>query len=408
MVLRRPIPNLRHLRAFREVARARNISQASERVHLSQPAITQAIAKLEDTLQAPLFERRKEGMFTTEPGAIVLVRVERALGFLERGARDALRLGQRKGGRGFERFDQLLTSAQLRALIAVSKAENFSLAARRVGISQPSLHRAARDLERLSGITLFEKVSQGIHLTPSADALVQYVNLALAELDQGFVEIEELKGTDAARIVVGTLPLARTFVLPRAINTLANNRPDVQISVIDGPYDDLLHGLRHGEIDLLIGALRDPVPIDDVVQEPLFSDQLAVTARAGHPLAAKKRLTAKQLSGYPWVVPRHGTPTREHFERMFPAADDAINLIETSSLILVRGLLLESDRLAVISAHQIRHERQEGLLVTLPVDMRGSNRPIGLTLRRDWQPTRSQQLFLDAIRAAGDEVKASM
>jgi LysR family transcriptional regulator of gallate degradation len=251
-------------------------------------------------------------------------------------------------------------------------------------------------------------VSQGIHLTPSADALVQYVNLALAELDQGFVEIEELKGTDAARIVVGTLPLARTFVLPRAINTLANNRPDVQISVIDGPYDDLLHGLRHGEIDLLIGALRDPVPIDDVVQEPLFSDQLAVTARAGHPLAAKKRLTAKQLSGYPWVVPRHGTPTREHFERMFPAADDAINLIETSSLILVRGLLLESDRLAVISAHQIRHERQEGLLVTLPVDMRGSNRPIGLTLRRDWQPTRSQQLFLDAIRAAGDEVKASM
>ncbi len=408
MVLRRPIPNLRHLRAFREVARARNISQASERVHLSQPAITQAIAKLEDTLQAPLFDRRKEGMFTTEPGAIVLVRVERALGFLERGARDALRLGQRKGGRGFERFDQLLTSAQLRALIAVSKAENFSLAARRVGISQPSLHRAARDLERLSGITLFEKVSQGIHLTPSADALVQYVNLALAELDQGFVEIEELKGTDAARIVVGTLPLARTFVLPRAINTLANNRPDVQISVIDGPYDDLLHGLRHGEIDLLIGALRDPVPIDDVVQEPLFSDQLAVTARAGHPLAAKKRLTAKQLSGYPWVVPRHGTPTREHFERMFPAADDAINLIETSSLILVRGLLLESDRLAVISAHQIRHERQEGLLVTLPVDMRGSNRPIGLTLRRDWQPTRSQQLFLDAIRAAGDEVKASM
>jgi len=408
MVLRRPIPNLRHLRAFREVAHTRNISQASERVHLSQPAITQAIAKLESTLQTPLFERRKEGMFTTESGAIVLARVERALGFLERGARDAVRLGQRKGGRGFERFDQLLTSAQLRALIAVSKAENFSLAARRVGISQPSLHRAARDLERLSGITLFEKVSQGIHLTASADALVQYVKLALAELEQGFVEIEELKGTDAARIVVGTLPLARTFVLPRAINTLAGSRPDVQISVIDGPYDDLLHGLRHGEIDLLIGALRDPVPIDDVVQEALFSDQLAVTARAGHPLASRRKLTARQLATHPWVVPRHGTPTREHFERMFPDGDAELNLIETSSLILVRGLLLESDRLAAISAHQIRHERQEGLLVTLPVDMRGSNRPIGLTLRRDWQPTRSQQLFLDAIRAAGDEVKASM
>ncbi len=408
MELRRPIPNLRHLRAFREVAECGNISHASDRVHLSQPAITQAIAKLEDTLDVGLFERRKDGMYVTEPGQLFLGRVERALAFLERGARDALQMGQRKGGRGFGKFDQLLTSAQLRALTAVSKAENFSLAARQVGISQPSLHRAARDLERLSGITLFEKVSQGIQLTPSAKVLVQHVNLTLAELEQGFVEIEELKGVDSARIFVGSLPLARTFVLPRAINTLTESRPDVQISVIDGPYDDLLHGLRHGEIDFLIGALRDPVPIDDVEQEPLFSDQLTIAVRAGHPLAKKQQLAMKDLDGYPWVVPREGAPTRDHFERMFADGNTSQSLIETSSLILVRGLLLESDRLAVISAHQIRHERQEGLLVALPFDMRETNRPIGLTLRRDWQPTKSQQLFLDAIRKAGDEVKASL
>ncbi|MBZ0214965.1 MAG: LysR family transcriptional regulator, partial [Fimbriimonadaceae bacterium] len=52
----RPFPNLRHLRAFREVAACRSISQASRRVHLSQPAITQAIAKLEDALGLALFD----------------------------------------------------------------------------------------------------------------------------------------------------------------------------------------------------------------------------------------------------------------------------------------------------------------------------------------------------------------
>ncbi len=62
------VPNLRHLAAFLEVAQRRNISQASGHIHLSQPAITQAIAKLERDLGVELFERGPTGMEPTEPG----------------------------------------------------------------------------------------------------------------------------------------------------------------------------------------------------------------------------------------------------------------------------------------------------------------------------------------------------
>ncbi len=404
--MKRTLPNLRHLRAFREVAECRNISQASTRVHLSQPAITQAIAKLETILDMVLFDRRSDGMFVTEPGQRFLMRVDRALSFLGRGAQQALQMTPRRSGRGFSNFDQLLTSAQLRALIAVSRAENFSLAAKQVGISQPSLHRAARDLERLAGISLFEKVSQGIQLTPAALVLAQHAKLTVAEMRQGFDEVEEWKGQDTSRIVVGSLPLARTYILPQAINRLGEVRPDVEISVVDGPYDDLLHALRHGEIDILIGALRNPVPIDDVVQHPLFSDQLTIAARAGHPMAGKRRVGMESLADFPWVVPRHGTPTRAYIERMFSESGIAPRLVETSSLILARGLLLRSDRVTIISAHQIRYEIERGLLISLALDMSGMNRPIGLTLRKDWHPTASQDEFLDAIRDAGARVQS--
>lgn len=403
----KPFPNLRHLRAFREVALCRSISQASGRVHLSQPAITQAIAKLEQTLGTALFDRRNDGMFTTDQGQQYLARVERAITFLERGARETLKLDQKRGTKGFGNFDRLLTTTQLRALIAVSGSENFSLAAKKIGIAQPSLHRAARDLERLSGVKLFEKVSQGIALTPAARALVQHAKLALAELQQGFVEIEELKGVDSACIVVGSMPLARVFVLPRAINRLAELRPDVQVNVIDGPYDDLLHGLRNGEIDVLIGALRNPVPIDDVVQETLFSDPLAIAGRVGHPLIDVETILIADLARYPWIVPRRGTPTRDYFEKIFADQDEPPPHIETSSLILMRGLLLESDRLALTSAHQIRHELLQGLFDTLNMDMNTTARPIGLTLRQDWRPTASQQVFLDSLREAGMNMTSS-
>jgi len=396
----RDLPNIRHLRAFCEVARRGSISQAAEHVHLSQPAITQAIAKLEEEVGASLFDRRPDGMAVSSVGALFQDRVERALERLRAGTREAIRIGGRKGVRGFSDFDQLLTAAQVRALTAVADAGNFSLAARNVGISQPTIHRAARDLERLSGLSLFTRTPVGIVLTPAAKALVQHVKLALAELGQGFAEVGERLGVDSGRIVVGSMPLSRTFILPSAINALVRERPDVQIDVIDGPYNDLLHGLRHGDIDVLIGALRDPLPIDDVVQEPLFEDPLAVVARAFHPLIRKPGLTLDDLAGCQWVVPRRGTPTRARFETLF-AGRTPRGLIETSSQILVRGLLLDSDRLTLISAHQIRHEHELGLLMILPVNLVGTERTIGLTMRRGWRPTATQARFLDLLRAAG-------
>ncbi|PWC35587.1 LysR family transcriptional regulator [Azospirillum sp. TSO22-1] len=394
------IPNLRHLRAFCEVARRGSISQAAEHVHLSQPAITQAIANLEEEVGAPLFDRRPDGMALSPVGALFLDRAERALERLRTGTREAIRIGGRKGVRGFQDFDQLLTAAQVRALTAVADAGNFSLAARNVGISQPTMHRAARDLERLSGLSLFTRSATGIVLTPAARALAQHVKLAVTELAQGFAEVRESLGGDSGRIVVGSMPLSRTYILPSAINALVRERPDVEIDAIDGPYEDLLHGLRTGDIDVLIGALRDPLPIEDVVQEPLFEDPIAVAARAFHPLSRKGKVTLDDLAACQWVVPRRGTPTRDRFETLLGGRATR-GLVETSSQILVRGLLLGSDRLTFISAHQIRHEHELGLLVTLPVDLPGTERPIGLTMRRGWRPTPTQQLFIDFLREAG-------
>lgn len=401
----RTIPNLRHLRAFREVADCRSISQASRKLFLSQPAITQAIARLEKLLDSRLFERRSDGVFTTESGDLFLLRVERALQRLSAGLTETARMGGIRSSRRLP-HEHTPTTTQLRALIAVSEARNFSLAARGIGVSQPSLHRAARELESLLDIDLFEKTNQGISLTRPAKVLAQSAKLAFAEIRQGIDEIDALKGIDTGRITLGSMPLARTYILPSAINELSRSHPKVWISVVDGPYEDLLHHLRYGDIDILIGALRHPTPTDDVVQERLFAPPLAIVARANHPLAGKRSLGIRDLQRYPWVVPRKGTPTRDHFEAIFFDAGMELpgSVIESSSLILVRGLLQESDRLTVISAHQVLQEQKLGLLESLPFDMRHTRRPIGLTMRKNWKPTAIQQIFLELLRDKGRDL----
>lgn len=404
--MRTKILNLRHLRAFREVANHQSISLASTHVHLSQPAITQALSKLESQLGTQLFNRRGSGMFINEPGALYLNRVNRALNLIEEGARSALRASSKSSKKGFKQFDRLVTTTQLRSLIAVAKSGNFSLAARAIDISQPSLHRTARDLERLSGIVLFKRISQGIEMTAAAQVLAQHANLAFSELNQGIEEVEYWRGFDTGRIVIGTMPLARTTLLPKAINQLLEKKPNIDVGVIDGPYEDLLHGLRQGEIDVLVGAMRIPLPISDIIQEPLFKDSLAIVARSGHPLSIKKNLTSTDLAAFPWTVPRTDTPTRKLFHKLFSglAASSPKHVIESSSLILIRGLLLGSDRLTIMSAQQMQHEEDLGLLQRLDFDMGDTSREIGITMRNDWLPTATQSIFIDLLRDIGRDI----
>ncbi len=402
-------PNIRHLKAFREVALEGGISAAAARVHLSQPAVTQAIAGMEDRLQTALFDRRRDGMFVTEVGSVLLSRVERMFSHIDDGIEQAIRSAGRRDDAPVAGFQNGLTASQLRALVAIWEKGSFSLAAREIGISQPSIHRAGRDLEKLSGMTLFVTTRKGIELTPQAEIFARAVKLAAAELRQAYDEIARIKGQDSTNILVGSMPLSRTFILPEAIHQLLSEGGNTQVQTVDGPYSELLRGLRHGDLDVLIGALRFPAPTDDVVQEALLDDPLAVVVAPNHPLANKKGLTLADTMDYPWIAPPKTTPAGNYLYRVL----DIENLKETpvrivsSSLVLVRGLLARGDYVTLLSPRQAATEQAQGLLVPLDITLPDSSRPIGLTYRLGWTPTPTQAHFFDLIRNAAQALKNS-
>lgn len=398
-------PNLRHLRVFLEVAKQKSISKAAPKIFLSQPAITQAIGKLEALLEASLFERHVSGMFLTAEGKVWQARVIRCLNFLEKGLRSALRSSVNQSNSSA--FLPLLTTTQLRALIAVTKSQSFSVASRQLELSQSSLHRACRDLEELLGIRLFEKIRSSILPTRAAKHLARNSRLAFGEIEQGYYEILALQEKEIGRIVIGSMPLARTSILPAAINNFSFSYPKIGIGVIDAPYADLLLHLRQGEIDFLIGALRFPPPAEDILQEELLAPSLAIVARKDHPLTLQKTLSLEQIANYDWVIPHEGAPTRAFFNSLFSEGGLEIptRLIETSSQILIRSLLLDSNRLTLISQHQVEYELKHQLLDVLPYSLNHTKRPIGITVRKGWKPTPIQEHFLDLLRKAAAQYK---
>ena len=388
------LPNLRHLRLFSVAGRRGSLAAAARELHLTQPAATQAIHGLEQYFDAGLLLRGSAGVELTGAGRQCLGRVERALGQLRDGAAEAAR-----SAAGADRLARTMTATQLRALVEVVEQGGFGPAARSTGRSRPALHRAARQLERNAGLALFETTSYGVQPTREASRLARRVRLALAELEQARAEVAAA-GAAAGRTVIGTMPLARTFLVPDAVLSFLAGEPGHAVSILDGPYESLLGALRGGRAEFLVGALRRPSPGTDLVQEHLFDDPLAIVVRAGHPLAGVRRLQARDLARYPWVAPRAGSPLRRQFQALFGRREPrSPPPIECNSLVAARALLLGSDRMMLLSAHQALHELHAGLLVALPHPQGRVTRPIGLTLRSDWRPTAVQARLLDCLRA---------
>ena len=381
--------NIRHLRVLLAIEKTGSVSRAAELCQISQPAVTQALSKVEETAGEKLFTRGSGGLFPTEAGRVVLSRTTRALNRLD----DALVAIS-------PRLKITATYAQLRALVAVVDAANYSLAARRMGLAQPTLHRAVGQISAEAQKPILEKTSHGVVATRKCRDLAVAAELADAELTQAETELAELAGREVGRIVVGALPLSRSSILPPALAHFRAKKRKLLVTVVDGTYEDLLRGLRRGEIDFLIGALRDPLPVADIKQEVLFEDGLAIIARPDHQLAGLAKMELSDMADRDWLVPRAGTPSRAQFDAVFSVGEiRPRSVVETGSVLLMRELLQETDMLGCISQLQAQAEVSRGLLVQIPHDLPWGTRPIGLTTRKDFAPTPSQELLLDLMRS---------
>jgi DNA-binding transcriptional LysR family regulator len=265
------------------VARLSSVRQASEECHLSQPAVTQAIAKLEEQIGATLLERRASGSYLNAQGRIFHRRVARMFAQIE-GALEEL--GVQAAGAPLSTIASRITRSQIRSLSSIVENGSFVQAARALDLSQASLHRAARDLERNLRKPLYHRTAFGIMATPLAAEFSRKIKLALREIDWALEELEAANGNFDSKIVIGAMPLAGSVMLASVLHEFLSAYPNASVRILNSNADDLLKNLRVGNVDLVIGLLRDPTPAD-LINEPLRQTPYVVAARHGHPLTRK-------------------------------------------------------------------------------------------------------------------------
>ncbi len=369
--------NLRHLHAIAQIRARGSVSAAAKAVSLTQPAITQAVAKLEAVLGLPLFERSAAGMASTPAAELFVPRIEAALSQIA---------------------SSRVTMTQMRALVALADHGSYASAEHATGLSQPSLHRAVNDLGVALRRPLAQRRGKGVSLTEAGRRMARAFRLARAELEAGLSEIEGLKGRETGVIAIGAMPLCRARLLPATIAAFHAAHPALAIRIVEGSHGELVEPLRDGALDLMIGALRDPPVGGDLVQAPLFVDCPVVIGRKDHPLSGGTP-QARELAAYPWIMPAPGAPLRLLWQAMFAQAGMPAPAvpIECGSVMTIRQMLMESDFLTLLSPDQIRVELEAGWLVRIGETLPSLQRTIGYTTRTGWTPTRMQQVFVEAL-----------
>jgi DNA-binding transcriptional LysR family regulator len=364
---------------------------------MSQPAVTQAVMKIEAWAGFKLFMRSQTGTFLTDEGRVFLACVQRLFAQIESALEGGILRGATK--EAVRTAVSRLKASHIKVLAAVAASSSFEDAALLFGLSRTAVHRTARGLEHILGTELYERTPHGLIANDAARDLATSLQRACQVLREGLDEIALRHGQGSSRIFIGAQPLASISLLAAAINSLLAVHPDAQVRIIEGSYHFLLQELRSGRLDVMFGALKRPHAVEDVIEEALFEEPYCVVARRGHPLARQATVTIRDLTTVDWVLPGAGTQRRRAFDRLFgDEVHRPTSCIDAATVSAQIAILASSDRVTLLTPLELASEPRLSGLVALPFEIRVARNADGITMRSDWRPSPFQSRFLEHLR----------
>lgn len=394
------------MRFFIEVAKHQNISKAADNLFRTQSAVTRGIQELERQLDVQLFERHHQGVLLSAAGNYILARVQNGISYLQQITVLLKESHKEISIRHTNDPFFLYNHQRLKIFLTLCMTKSMRSTAQLLQITQPAVSAAIKTLEQSLDIKLFERSVNGLKETPLCQLIKKQVQLCFNELRPLQDELSSFKGQLQGIVHIGALPLIRSDVLPQVMGQITMAHPAIRFVTYESAYEILSTQLRVGDIDFIIGALRPDQSISDFRQHIVFSEDMIIVMGKQHSLTRQSldEIKLRNLLKFPWILPRAHTPSREMILKSFEQLgfESPLPTVETGDHALIRGLLLTSDLLAIVSRSQMQHELQHGYIVELPIKLPDTNREIGISYRKHAILSRAAQIFLDQILGCVD------
>lgn len=272
---------------------------------------------------------------------------------------------------------------QLRHFVCVMQTGNITRAAELLEITQPALTRSIKKMEERIGARLLDRGPRSLKPTEAGQVLYRYARIIINQAERALADVTAVSRGEQGHVHIGMAALFAPTLISHLIPQLTARFPGLHVRITEGFFEDLVAGLLEGEIDVLLSNFPPGIVPPDVVLKPLFEIRTEFVVGASHPLAANKKVTAKDLRGAQWAMIKQ--PHIVDFLDKFFASESLPPVsvaIEATSLNTLKSLVMLGQYVSMLPRRWIEEEIRTGEIKAIRTNGTSLVREVGLILRQ--------------------------
>lgn len=197
-----------------------------------------------------------------------------------------------------------MTLVQLEYVLAVAENKNFTLAAEKSFVTQPTLSMQIQKLENELNIEIFDRSSQPIKTTKIGQKVVEQAKAILRESKKMQNLVFEEKGQTEGEFRIGIIPTVLPTLVPLFYRTFQKAYPKSNLIIREMQTDEITAALHQDQLDF--GIVVTPLHEDQIMENPLYYEPMVGYIPPQHPYHSKNSITTKDLETDDLLLLREG------------------------------------------------------------------------------------------------------
>lgn len=282
---------------------------------------------------------------------------------------------------------------QLEYFQMAARLRNITRAAERLRVSQPNITVAIKKLEAELGITLFDRSQKQLALTTEGAVFLNRVDLALRNIQDAVLEVNDYKQLQKGTIKIGIPPMIGAYLFPKIFSSFQKKYSHLDIHLHEEGSMAIREQLERDELDFGIIILsKTPKSLQDL---PMSQNHIVCCVPENSDLAKKDSLTLQDIAESNVVLLKEGSYIREAV--LAKMKDEAISpniVLESNQVNTLKGLV--ANGVGVCFLLDIVAQDTPGLKAIPLADFDPVN--IGLSWKKDRYISKAAQSFMDFCR----------
>jgi DNA-binding transcriptional LysR family regulator len=254
-----------------------------------------------------------------------------------------------------------LTLRQMEIFLNVVKEGHLTNVAKAMGLSQSAISMAIKELEKILGNPLFDRINKKLILNEMGRSFEREISPIIKKIND--IEYEFKNTVNKGMIRVGASTTVVDYMMPPIICSYMNNYPDVKVALKEGNTKNIVDQIKEGKLD--VGFIEGMVNDADIIKEVVGVDELIVVTTDPE---LNKKCFIDSIQSRKWVLREEGSGTREVFLDYIKDKVDHINIfLELGHTESIKSLLMNHQCLTCISKIAVKNEIEDGKLIQVPL-----------------------------------------